>query len=380
MDALKRLLSGFESDLQRLFRFSQELFISERVSVIIPAFNEEKTVRRVVSVALATAFVDEVIVVDDGSSDKTGSVVSKMPRVLVVRHDKNLGKGRAIVSGMNAASNDVLLFLDADVSTFSTAKICSLVLPVLNREADLVKASFVRSRGRLTALVAKPLMRLLFPASSFSQPLSGQFCCRKSLLQSLQIEKKWGIDVAILLDAVKQGLHVREVDIGELVHKERSIADLAVTSEQVMGTMLKKAGLTADQFSAVVLSESALVWRNRLRPNVLLVLSRLRKRRYRLLLLGRREVKALERLANDLLLDDFVRIPHNRDSDLLGFFKKVLKKKGLRLSGVAFVSADRMDAELLKNAGISFSVGSDSVVRKAAVRHASAFSDILLLE
>ena len=377
---LDSLLSVLEGINRAVFK-SSDWLIHEKVTVVIPALNEAKTIKRVVLSSLASRFVNEVIVVDDGSTDGTAAQVAGIERVRVVTHSKNFGKGRAIKSGIENASNDVLLFLDADLSNFPTEKINALAMPVLHKQADLVKASFSRKRGRLTVLAARPMMNLLFPGTQIAQPLSGQFCCRKSFLSALRIETKWGIDVAILLDAIRHGKRVAEVDVGELVHKERSMEELAKTSEQVLETMLKKSGLTADRFKNVVFSESVLLENDEPKKNVPEVLEKLRQRRFNTVLLGGGGSSRLESLANRLLLDDYIAVDSCLDNEsLLSWFKKWLKKKGWKLEETAVVSARASEAILFRVSGLGIGMGSDRVVRKNENRHASSLSDILLIE
>ncbi len=381
MAFLDSVFSPVLKDVSRVLKDVSGFFILEKVSVIIPAFNEAKTIRKVVLIALDSGVVSEVIVVDDGSQDNTADVVKGLSKVVVVRHERNLGKGRAIRTGLDHASNEVVLFLDADLQNLRSDVVRNLTFPVLKGEADLVKASFSRARGRLTALAAKPMMRVLFPGSNLSQPLSGQFCCHKSFLREIKIEPRWGFDIAIVLEAMRRGLRVVEVDIGWLVHKERSLDELSKTSEQVLGTMLSKAGLTADKYKVVVFSESVLFDGPQLAQNVVGVLDQLRRRKYKLILLGWGDRDSLEKKANELLMDDFFMVNANLwGMQLLQWFKRVLKRSGYSLEDVVFVSSLKEEAMLLKSVALGIGMGLNRRVRKNESMHADSLSDVLLLE
>ncbi|HII39162.1 TPA: glycosyltransferase, partial [Candidatus Micrarchaeota archaeon] len=240
----------FEKSLPAL-GFLKYLFLGERVSVVVPCFNECATVGHVVAIAKSSPLVDEVIVVDDGSSDDS-SAVAKDAGARVVRHSRNKGKGAAILSGARAARNSVLVFVDADFVNLGSEAIESLALPVLEREAELCKASFDRSGGRVTELTAKPLLEFLFPEVSLQQPLSGQFAVRKKLLKQLDVSNDWGIDIGILLDSIKRGERVIEVNIGRVEHKHRSLSEVAATSREVTKTILEKAGFLAKKHKLVL--------------------------------------------------------------------------------------------------------------------------------
>ena len=102
--------------------------------------------------------------------------------------------------GLLLSKNEINVFLDADILSYPDNVIELLTAPLLNDEADFVKSSFSRQAGRVTELVAKPLLSLLFPdLVKFSQPLSGMIACRKSWMEKIIIENDYGADIGILL-------------------------------------------------------------------------------------------------------------------------------------------------------------------------------------
>ncbi|HIH29945.1 TPA: HAD-IB family phosphatase [Candidatus Micrarchaeota archaeon] len=229
----------------------RKLLVPERPSVIIPCYNEEKTLAYVVNEAKKSWLTKEIIVVDDGSADRSAEIARECGAKLV-QHKKNLGKGAAIMSGALAAKSSILVFIDADLENFSHEIIAKLAQPLIENEARFCKSTFEREAGRVTELVAKPLLQFLYPEASLSQPLSGQFAIRKELLLSLDVSHDWGIDISIVLSALKKGERIVEVNIGELKHKRREMPYLVGTAREVTRTILQNAGFLAKKHKLII--------------------------------------------------------------------------------------------------------------------------------
>ncbi|OQA52870.1 MAG: Glucosyl-3-phosphoglycerate synthase [candidate division WS2 bacterium ADurb.Bin280] len=224
-------------------------------SVVIPAYNEGKTVSYVVGEALKAKEVGEVIVVDDGSSDNTEQKLEKLKtnlKFVYVKHLKNRGKGAAVKTGVKKAKYDAILMLDADLKNITVDKIRKIYMPVLKDEVDVSRGAFRRKRGRVTEYAVKPMMEILFPGMYFEQPISGQICAKKSFLESVDFESRYGVDIGLLFDAIKSGQRIIEVDIGHLVHKANKEDVIGEMSRQVLETMIKKAGLIQHKYKVVV--------------------------------------------------------------------------------------------------------------------------------
>jgi glycosyltransferase involved in cell wall biosynthesis len=210
------------------------------VSVIIPAYNESETVGNVVKTVASLKYVDEIIVVDDGSTDNTADV-AKEAGALVISHFKNRGKGAAIKTGFKASNGDIAVFLDADLQNLSPQQVDAIIKPIMLDEADVTKTKFKREAGRVTELTAKPLLKFFFPEIKFAQPLSGQFAARRSFLKSIKLEDDYGVDVGIVLDADVRGMRIKEVDIGKIEHMLSSLHELNVVATEVVRTIVDRA-------------------------------------------------------------------------------------------------------------------------------------------
>ena len=211
-------------------------------SVVIPALNEEKTIEQVVTFCLADPVVSEVIVVDDKSDDETAALAEKAGAKVVISASR--GKGISMKEGIEASANELIIFLDADIDPYPEKSIEKLAAPLLSNEADYVKGAFARNAGRVTELVAKPLLAILFPGlSHFSQPLSGMIAGKKSFFNKIEFFNDYGVDIGILIDMYLMKARVKEVNIGYIENKSKPWEALGKMSGEVSRAILSKAQL-----------------------------------------------------------------------------------------------------------------------------------------
>jgi glucosyl-3-phosphoglycerate synthase len=211
------------------------------VTVIIPALNEQSTIRKVIQVVKKSACVNEIIVIDDQSTDNT--VTEARKEGVKVFSSAQRGKGISMQEGINLAGNNIISFVDADIVTYPDDVIDRLAMPIHNNEADFVKSYFERQAGRVTELVAKPLLSFLFPAiSHFKQPLSGMIAGRKELFEKIMMDDDYGVDVGILIDMHKMGIRMAEVSLGFIENRMQDIGQLAKMSREVTGAILRRSG------------------------------------------------------------------------------------------------------------------------------------------
>ena len=182
------------------------------ITAILPTYNEENNVGGVIEVLLATDILDEIIIVDDGSKDKTLDVLQEAatrdPRVRVLRHDKNRGKGEAIFTGWSATTTPYLLLLDADLKNLNPGHLCALMAPILEHRADMTLGLFWG--GHLST----DLSHWITPF------LTGQRGVRTDIMKYISREAAagYGFEVALTIAARQRGYRKRVVRLKGVWH------------------------------------------------------------------------------------------------------------------------------------------------------------------
>jgi glucosyl-3-phosphoglycerate synthase len=243
------------------------------VSVCIPARNEESTVGAIVStirtqLVEGLGLVDEIVVVDDHSTDRTGEEATAAGARVVaaaevlVEHGRGHGKGEALWKSLYASTGDVVVWCDADVRDFDPRFITGLLGPLLTDPGvGFVKGFYerpvdrqVRGGGRVTELVARPVLTMLFPhLGGVVQPLSGEYGGRRSVLEQVPFVEGYGVDIGLLIDIAERfGVDsLAQVDLGQRVHRNRPLHELSPMAAQVLQAALHRAApeLTPQRFT-----------------------------------------------------------------------------------------------------------------------------------
>ncbi len=175
--------------------------------MIIPAYNEEQTIGEIIRTVKQVPFVDETIVVNDASIDNT-VVIAESSGARVISLDENIGKGGAMMIGVNSTDADVVLFLDADLIGLQPGHVVDLLWPVLEGRAEMTVGIF--EQGRL----ATDLAQFIAPY------LSGQRAVKRELfrhLSNLELTR-FGVEVALTRFSKAAGISVVEVDLKDMTH------------------------------------------------------------------------------------------------------------------------------------------------------------------
>lgn len=244
--------------LERLVERKRQLGV--RISVVIPARNEERTVAGVVSglshaLVSEVPLVDELLVIDSDSTDRTAEVASAAGATVFRARDiapelgSLPGKGEALWKSLLVSRGDLLVFMDADLTRWGPHFVSGLLGPLLTQEnVRLVKGFYERVRtdadgsapsggGRVTELVARPLLSLWWPElTGVVQPLAGEWAATRSLMESLPVPVGYGVELAVLLDtASRYGLDaLAQVDLGTRAHRHQADHDLAVMAAELL--------------------------------------------------------------------------------------------------------------------------------------------------
>lgn len=210
------------------------------ISIVIPVLNEGATLRQVIKTIKKTSRKIEIIVVDDNSNDN--SVEEALKEKVRVITSSQRGKGISMREGMMAAKNDIIMYLDGDILTYPDNIVELLTDPIIEDRADFVKSYFERQAGRVTQLVAKPLLSILFPGlAGFNQPLSGMIAAKKSFLSQVQFENDYGVDIGLLIDMHMLNARITEANIGRVENAMQTWEQLSKMSREVSRTILRKA-------------------------------------------------------------------------------------------------------------------------------------------
>ncbi|CAB4625367.1 unannotated protein [freshwater metagenome] len=233
------------------------------ISVCIPARNEAATIAPILlrikrELMDAHPLVDQLIVMDHESTDQTAEVASECGATVISANDvmsqfgPALGKGDVLWRSVEASTGDIVVWLDADLASFTAQYVTALVEPMLNDDSiALVRANYLRTLhgegdegGRVTELTARPILKLLYPElSHIRQPLGGEYAIRRDVAQAMPFEIDYGVEIGLLIDIARTyGVDsIAQAELGVRTHRNRPLTELHEQAIQVM-----RAALTRD--------------------------------------------------------------------------------------------------------------------------------------
>ncbi len=238
------------------------------ISLALPTLNEEKTVGKIVSTIkkqLVERFplVDEFIVVDSGSEDRTVEIVTNLG-IRVVNHADILplegsyrGKGEALWKSLHVTSGDILVWVDSDITGFNPKFVYGLLGPLLTQpHLGFVKGFYRRplnlggqisttGGGRVTELTARPLINLFYPElSGLVQPLAGEMAGRRQVLEAVPYFTGYGVETGLLIDILERfGLRcIAQTDLEVRVHRNQTLLSLSKMAFAIVQVVVKRLG------------------------------------------------------------------------------------------------------------------------------------------
>ena len=207
-----------------------------RLSIIMPVFNEKETIRQILAQVRAVDLVNEIIVVDDFSTDGTRDILKEEEQkgdVTLVLHDRNRGKGAGVRSGIERVTGDIVIIQDADLE-YDPRDYAALIRPIVEGRVQVVYGSrFIGPRKDMLLWhwIGNHFLTLVTNIL-FDSTLSDMETCykvmRADVAKSLNIKSdRWGIDPEITAKVLKRGNRIFEVPIsyyGREFHEGKKIS------------------------------------------------------------------------------------------------------------------------------------------------------------
>jgi nucleotide-binding universal stress UspA family protein len=251
-------------DIARMIELKEKQGLT--VSVALPALNEEKTIGLVIrrirnALVDRMPLIDQLVVIDSDSEDRTVEIASELG-VPVHRHSSilpelgsHVGKGEALWKSLHVVDGDIVAWIDTDISNIQPRFVYGLIGPLLREpRIQYVKGFYQRpirqgdkllseGGGRVTELMARPLINLFFPElSGIIQPLSGEYAGRRSLLESVPFYTGYSVEIGLLIDILDAvGLSaIGQVDLERRIHRNQPLGNLSQMSYVILQGAIRK--------------------------------------------------------------------------------------------------------------------------------------------
>jgi len=238
------------------------------ISLGLPTLNEEKTIGKVIR-TMQTKLVeqypllDEIVVIDSNSTDRTAEIAQRLG-VPVIRHPDILhqygtlrGKGEALWKSLSVLRGDLIAWIDTDIANIHPRFVYGILGPLIREPRLMYVKGFyqrplrmgrkleARGGGRVTELVARPMLNLFYPElSGFVQPLAGEYAGRREALERVPFFAGYGVETGLLIDLFTlYGLNaIGQVDLEERIHRNQSLMALSKMAFEIIQVVMQRVG------------------------------------------------------------------------------------------------------------------------------------------
>ena len=252
------------ADIRQLVALKEKHGVT--ISLGLPALNEERTIGTVIkrvkgALMDRVPLIDQMVVIDSDSEDRTVEIATELG-VPVFKHPEILpetgthrGKGEALWKSLHVLDGEIVAWIDTDISNIQPRFVYGLLGPLLRepkiqyvkgfyqrpiREGDTLQAE---GGGRVTELMARPLINLFFPElSGMIQPLSGEYAGRRELLETLPFFTGYAVETGLLIDILEAaGLPaIGQVDLERRIHRNQPLPNLSQMAYVILQGAIRK--------------------------------------------------------------------------------------------------------------------------------------------
>lgn len=252
------------SDLEELAAIKQEKGLT--ISLALPALNEEETVGSVIATVKSALMnnvplLDEIVLIDSDSTDRTREIAIELGvpvyihQQILPQYGARQGKGEALWKSLYVTRGDIIAWIDTDIVNIHPRFVYGIIGPlIMNEKVQLVKGFYRRplrvgdkvqagGGGRVTELMARPLINLFFPElSGVIQPLSGEYAGRRKALEQIVFYSGYGVETGMLIDIFEKfGLSaIAQVDLLERIHHNQPLEALSKMAFVILQTVMYK--------------------------------------------------------------------------------------------------------------------------------------------